>query len=308
MKLAYPIVVHPTAQASGGYTVTAPDLPGCVARGKDFVSALESMRNEACRRILEGIGDGLPLPQPTDMSNVKPDEPGAFASLLDLDLDAYAESHGGKAVRKNVTIPAYLDHLAAVRHLSYSALLSDAIERTLLGKEPAGVTVHKPANEREGWGRIPFDRNYAIELGKTIYYFNYLENTLLSILFYLDPKYRRTYFNSSSMTSGQFANDLLQKVEKRSWAPKQFKEELRDLFIDFQSLARKRNALLHAHPISDKDDEYAQILYYQGGSTAPIHYCKWTETALAAFAVELHDADMKASDLYARIGKDGNVQ
>ena len=42
-------------------------------------------------------------------------------------MDAYAEKYGSKAVRKNLTIPAWLNTFAEKQHVNFSQVLTDAL-------------------------------------------------------------------------------------------------------------------------------------------------------------------------------------
>ena len=42
-------------------------------------------------------------------------------------MDAYAEKYGSKAVRKNLTIPAWLNTFAEQKHINFSQVLTDAL-------------------------------------------------------------------------------------------------------------------------------------------------------------------------------------
>ena len=44
-----------------------------------------------------------------------------------LDIDKYAEQYGDKAVRKNVTIPAWLNTFAEKKKINFSQVLQEAI-------------------------------------------------------------------------------------------------------------------------------------------------------------------------------------
>ena len=48
--------------------------------------------------------------------------------MVALDMDSYAAKYGSKAVRKNVTIPAWLDTWAESAGINYSGALRDALE------------------------------------------------------------------------------------------------------------------------------------------------------------------------------------
>jgi hypothetical protein len=47
--------------------------------------------------------------------------------MLVLDMDAYADKYGNKAVRKNLTIPAWLNTFAESRHINFSQVLQDSL-------------------------------------------------------------------------------------------------------------------------------------------------------------------------------------
>lgn len=76
--------------------------------------------------VLDELEDGRPAPVASAMADVTPDD-GGFVSLLTLDMDAYAEKYGSKAVRKNLTIPAWLNTFAEQKHINFSQVLTDAL-------------------------------------------------------------------------------------------------------------------------------------------------------------------------------------
>ncbi len=126
MKLVYPAVFSP-AESGSGYTVTVPDLPGCVTEGETLAEAILMAEDAASGWVLDELEDGNTAPAATPAAQVShaPDE---FVSLLVLDMDAYAEKYGSKAVRKNLTIPAWLNTFAEKNHVNFSQVLQDALE------------------------------------------------------------------------------------------------------------------------------------------------------------------------------------
>lgn len=76
--------------------------------------------------VLDELEDGKPVPVASPLENITPD-PGGFVSILVLDMDAYAEKYGDKAVRKNLTIPAWLNTFAEGQHINFSQVLQDAL-------------------------------------------------------------------------------------------------------------------------------------------------------------------------------------
>ena len=78
--------------------------------------------------ILDEMEDGNPIPPASNVEDVQADErPGGFVNLIVLDMDAYAEKYGEKAVRKNLTIPAWLNTYAEANNINFSRVLQDAL-------------------------------------------------------------------------------------------------------------------------------------------------------------------------------------
>ena len=125
MKLIYPAIFTPCLEHPG-YTVEVPDLPGCVSEGRSLQEAIEMGTDAACGWILGELEDGNSFPAASDYKNI--DVSGeSFVSLLVLDIDAYAEQYGSKAVRKNITIPAWLNTYGEKHNINFSKLLQDAL-------------------------------------------------------------------------------------------------------------------------------------------------------------------------------------
>lgn len=68
----------------------------------------------------------MAAPIPSPLESIIP-EPGGFVSILALDIDAYAEKYGEKAIRKNLTIPAWLNTFAEKNHINFSQVLQDSL-------------------------------------------------------------------------------------------------------------------------------------------------------------------------------------
>lgn len=124
MTLIYPAIFEPCQE--GGYVVTIPDMPGCVTEGDTLAEAILMGQDAASGWALTELEEGRPAPAPTPIQQVRPAE-GGFVSLLTLDMDAYAEQYGSKTVRKNVTVPAWLNTFGEKRQVNFSQLLTDAL-------------------------------------------------------------------------------------------------------------------------------------------------------------------------------------
>ena len=125
MKLTYPAIFYPW-EDGGGYTVEVPDLPGCVSEGGTLAEAIFMGTDAASGWVLTELEDGKPVPEASPIKDIR-HEAGGFVSMLVLNMDAYAEKYGNKAVRKNLTIPAWLNTFAETRHINFSQVLQDSL-------------------------------------------------------------------------------------------------------------------------------------------------------------------------------------
>ena len=139
MNLIYPAVFYPDPDSSA-YSVVVPDLPGCVSGGDSLANAIAMGEDAASGWILGELEDGNTVPPASNISAIHPDpEIGdGFVSLLSLDMDAYAAKYGNKSVRKNLTIPAWLNTFAKTEKLNVSKVLQQALT-TLYEKKAAMV-------------------------------------------------------------------------------------------------------------------------------------------------------------------------
>lgn len=126
MKLVYPAIFTPCIEREG-YTVEIPDFPGCVTEGKDLVEAIEMGVDAASGWVLSELEEGNDIPKPSLRENIKLEEPESFISMLVLDIDSYAEKYGTRAVRKNITIPAWLNTYAEKNNINFSKVLQDSL-------------------------------------------------------------------------------------------------------------------------------------------------------------------------------------
>ena len=126
LKLIYPAIFTPFSDQSGGYVVEFPDLHGCVTEGKDLEQAIEMGIDAASGWILGELEDGKQIPRASVHSEISAPS-GCMVNMLLLDIDSYVEKYGEKAVRKNLTIPAWLNTFAEKNNINFSKLLQDAL-------------------------------------------------------------------------------------------------------------------------------------------------------------------------------------
>lgn len=114
----YPAIFH--SNTDGSYTVTFPDLPGCVSEGKSLANAV-AMAESALYEWIEYLSDkNAEIPPASESASVKFSD-NEFVNLI------YAELKDNKAVKRTVSLPRWLDEQAAASGLSLSRVLQDAL-------------------------------------------------------------------------------------------------------------------------------------------------------------------------------------
>lgn len=126
MKNTYPIVLTPDEV---GYTVYIPDFD-INTEGDSLTEAIEMARDAIGIVGVDMEDDGKKLPNPTKLNNVSAPD-GSFTSLVDIDFKEYRKKNDVRAVRKNCTIPSWLNDEAVKAGLNFSALLQSAIKAEL---------------------------------------------------------------------------------------------------------------------------------------------------------------------------------
>ncbi|MBQ8132909.1 MAG: type II toxin-antitoxin system HicB family antitoxin [Clostridia bacterium] len=130
MKLVYPAYFTPL-ENSDGYCVTFPDLPGCVTQGSSLAEAIEMAVDAASGWVLDELEDGKTAPEASKLNDIKVENADDFVNIVVLDMDAYSEKYGNKAIRKNCTIPSWLNSIAEKNNINFSAVLQSALMEKL---------------------------------------------------------------------------------------------------------------------------------------------------------------------------------
>ena len=126
MKNVYPAVFSPDGD---GYLVTVPDFDICT-QGESLANAIDMARDAICLMGVEYQDKGKELPMPSDASAVHA-EKGEIVTLIDCDFDAYRKSLDNRAVKKNCTLPSWLNQKAEAAHVNFSAVLQEALMEKL---------------------------------------------------------------------------------------------------------------------------------------------------------------------------------
>ena len=125
MKTAYPIILTP---AENGYTVYVPNLQ-INTEGSSVADAL-SMAADAiaiCGISKEDLGQEIPAPS-TALPECAENE---MATFVLVDFDAYRRATDKRIVRRNVSLPLWLDTAAKEARINVSAVLVSALKEEL---------------------------------------------------------------------------------------------------------------------------------------------------------------------------------
>lgn len=127
-KYIYPAVFTP--EAEGGYSVTFPDIEGCFTCGNDLEEAL-SMAKDALSLMLVDIEDEKgDIPKASEINSLKMKK-NEFASLIFADTMVYRQTLNNTAVKKTLSIPAWLNQAATAAGINFSQVLQDALRAQL---------------------------------------------------------------------------------------------------------------------------------------------------------------------------------
>lgn len=128
MKLIYPVIIIPTGKDD--FYVKIPDMD-IATQGNSIENAIDMARDAICLTAVDMQEDGKPLPPTSEISAVTSEEKGAIITLVDADIAAYKRMLDKRAVRKNVTIPSWLNEAAEAQHINFSAVLQSALMEQL---------------------------------------------------------------------------------------------------------------------------------------------------------------------------------
>ena len=126
MKNSYPIVLTPD---KNGYTVYIPDFD-TGTEGADLTEAIEMARDAVGLMGIDMEDDERQLPVPSDLSKVKKSD-NDIVTLVDVDFDEYRRINDMRTVRKNCTLPSWLNYKAESAGVNFSQVLQNALIKEL---------------------------------------------------------------------------------------------------------------------------------------------------------------------------------
>ncbi|MDD7349769.1 MAG: type II toxin-antitoxin system HicB family antitoxin [Clostridiales bacterium] len=133
MKTVYPVFF---TKAEDVILVEVPDLE-ILTEGKDMPDAIEMARDAIELKCVSLEDDGVSIPRPSSVEQLDASQ-GTFAedgqtviSLVDIDSAEYRRKIDTKMVRRNVSLPSWLNYEAEHAGINVSRVLQDALKNTL---------------------------------------------------------------------------------------------------------------------------------------------------------------------------------
>ena len=121
-EYVYPALFH--SNEDGSFTITYPDLPGCISEGKSLGNAMY-MAQSALTQWMEYLTDkkqSIPLASNLESIKTTQDE---FVNLIRVEIKE------NRAVKRTVSIPKWMDDKVIETGLSLSRVLQDALKEKL---------------------------------------------------------------------------------------------------------------------------------------------------------------------------------
>lgn len=126
MKNSYPIILTPDA---GGYVVEIPDF-AIGTQGDSIPEAMEMARDAIGLMGIDMEDDGKSLPIPSTLESVSKGQ-GDIVTLVDVDFTEYRRQNDMRSVRRNVSLPCWLNAAAEKAGINVSAVLQAALKQQL---------------------------------------------------------------------------------------------------------------------------------------------------------------------------------
>ena len=133
MKAIYPVIFTQTEDA---VLIEVPDLR-ILTEGKDMADAIYMARDAIELMCVTMEDDNEEIPTPSDIKDIDvkkgtfAEEGNSIISIVDIDSSEYRRKVDNKSVRRNVTLPSWLNYEAEQSHINVLKVLQDALMNVL---------------------------------------------------------------------------------------------------------------------------------------------------------------------------------
>ena len=129
MKSVYPIIIYPSEGGDTSHYIEIPDIDRGT-QGENLADCMDMARDALSLWAIAEMDAGREVPPPSEIGNIEIPA-GAVATLVDVDFDEYRKKLANRAVRKNCTIPSWLNEAAEKQGVNFSAVLQRALMEQL---------------------------------------------------------------------------------------------------------------------------------------------------------------------------------
>ncbi len=121
-EYVYPAIFH--SNGDGTFTITYPDLPGCISEGKSLGNAMYMAQSALTQWIEYLLDKQQDIPSSSNVKNIETTAE-EFTSLIQADVK------DSRAVKRAVSIPKWMDDKVVESGLSLSRILQDVLKERL---------------------------------------------------------------------------------------------------------------------------------------------------------------------------------
>ena len=125
MKYTFTATFFPKEDGSG-YLCRVPDLPGCISSGSTIDEAIDMITDAASVWLVDAEDENEVIASPSPQDQIEHD-PSAILSLIRVDTIQYRAQTDTRAVRKNVSLPAWMANLADKKGINCSQVLQEGL-------------------------------------------------------------------------------------------------------------------------------------------------------------------------------------
>lgn len=127
MKTAYPVVISKGEKYLIAYV---PDFE-LNTQGTDLPNAIEMARDAIGIMGIDMEDEQEALPEPSDIADVLAAHSDNIVTLVDIDFEEYRRKDEMRTVKKNCTIPSWLNYEAEKADINFSQTLQQALMEKL---------------------------------------------------------------------------------------------------------------------------------------------------------------------------------
>lgn len=126
-QYVYPAVF---TEEENGYSINFPDLENCFTSAETLGEGIKMANDVLCLMLYELEENNEAIPTPSSIHDI-PVSKNEFVNFISCDTIEYRKFYNSKAVKKTLSIPAWLNDMAERAEINFSGTLQDALKKQL---------------------------------------------------------------------------------------------------------------------------------------------------------------------------------